>query len=260
MENDHHHAAPAIPAGANTATNPVCVMTVAVMMAVILWGCAGRPSSAVDPLGRYRTLVNQIDDQIRRVETMNCGDDRWECFARVIAIRYRLNQMVRNPAIVQGNCLGKLGFADADGCHMGHMLHVDQSNGRFLQTLLRRNRSPFCSPLPPLAQKQVWYLAQHLDDDPNGLSLRRELSVSLLCALRKGTIDPWQYAAFIDRLRLMQHERQLYGTQFACTAKGARVLAAVSEKELGANRERIGMEETIAETVQRVNRSCGDQE
>ncbi len=225
-----------------------------------MWGCAGRPSPAADPLGRYRALVEQVDDEIRRVEAMDCSDGGWKCWAQIVAIRYRLDQMVRNPAVVQGDCLGRLGFADAHGCHMGHTIHVDRSNRRFLKSFLRRTGSPFCSPLPPLAQERFWYLAQHLDDDPNGLSLRRRLADSLLCAVRNGTLAPWQYAAFIDRLRLMQHQLQPYGTQFVCAAKGARMLAAVSEKEIKANRKRIGMRETIAETIRRVDRNCGNQE
>ena len=225
-------------------------------LAALLAGCAHGPDSTTDPLARYQALMKRLDTEIHRVETMDCRAGDWKCAARIIAAREHLDQMVRNPAIIRGNCLGRLGFADHRGCHMGHMSRVDESNRRFLEAFVARHGSPFCSPLPPSAQRNFWYLLQHLDADPAALSVRMKLSESIRCALHDGIISPWQYAAFVDRLRLMEHKPQLYGTQFACTQSGAQLLPAIPEEDMRANRKRVGMQETLAETRRRVARRC----
>ncbi len=217
-------------------------------------GLAHRP--AANPPEPYRQLVEHVEAELRRVETVSCGRGDWTCLERIIVTRHRLDQMVRDPSFVRGNCLGRLGFADGGGCHMGHMIRVDESNRRFVEAFIAENDSPFCSPLPSSAQQKFWYLVQHLDDDPDAVSLRTRLSGSLLCALRKGSLSPWQYAAFVDRLRLMQDRPQLYGTQVACTPSGVRLLPAVPTDEIRANRERVGMRETIAQTLHRAGRNC----
>lgn len=225
-------------------------------IAALLAGCAHGPDSTTDPMSRYQALMKRLDREIHRVETMDCRPGDWKCAGRIIAARKRLDQMVRDPSFVRGNCLGRLGFADDHGCHMGHMIRVDQSNRRFVEAFIARNGSPFCSPLSPSAQRNFWHLVQHLDADHKGLSLRTTLSESIRCAFHDGIISPWEYAAFTDRLRLMQDKPQLYGTQFACTETGARLLPAVPEEEIRANRERVGMRETLAETRRRVGHSC----
>lgn len=226
------------------------------LVALTAEGCAKRQASAAGPLGPYRQLVEHVDAELRRVAAVSCGRSDWRCLERVIIARHRLDQMVRDPSFVRGNCLGRLGFADDRGCHMGHMIRVDESNRRFVEAFIAENGSPFCSPLASSAQQKFWYLVQHLDDDPDAVSLRTRLSDSLLCALRKGILSPWQYAAFVDRLRLMQDRPQLYGTQVACAPSGARLLPAVPPDEIRANRERVGMRETLAQTLRRTGRNC----
>ena len=63
------------------------------------------------------------------------------------------------------------------------------------------------------ASEAAWSVVQHQTDDPAFMSTMLD---RMRPAALKGDVDPSNYALLVDRVAMLQHRPQLYGSQFVC--------------------------------------------
>jgi hypothetical protein len=220
---------------------------------LVAGGCAHHEKA---PPAR-KHVVDEVETELARIHRLKCDLADASCISEIVDRRYRLDESVRDRSFVGGDCLGGLGFSTHKGCDVKHSTLVDRSNARFFETYVQQQGTPFCTDLSPDVQKKLWSIAQRLDDGPAGLVLRAGMLSSVRCAVSKGVLEPYNYAAMFDRLQDYEGRPQAFGTQYRCEKGKPVLILSLTARELETNRASIGME-PLTKSMEQWRKDCAE--
>ena len=97
------------------------------------------------------------------------------------------------------------------------MRAVHEDHATALATILDERGWPGESIVGAAGAEAAWLIAQHAVSRP---ALQRRAHAALQQAVQAGEAPAWQSAMLLDRIRVFQGKRQLYGTEFYWDANG----------------------------------------
>ena len=125
---------------------------------------------------------------------------------------------------------------------------VDQANTARLKEIVAEVGWPTISRVGVEASFAAWLLVQHADHD---LSFQKECLSLMQEALSQQDVLSRNVAYLIDRVRVNEGKKQLYGTQYYEDERGAFGPRPVEhEEELDKRREEVGLEPMAVYDVQ----------
>ena len=124
-----------------------------------------------------------------------------------------------------------------DTAFLRRMLRTDSALSLRLRELIRTHGWPEMERVGPDALNAAFLIVQHSPFD----EFREKMLPYIRADVRAGNLDGQDYALLVDRIRIEQGERQLYGTQYS-VVNGVLVQEAVADPEtLEARRAEIGL-------------------
>lgn len=94
---------------------------------------------------------------------------------------------------------------------MKKMREIDARNTAWMKEVVDKHGWPGKSLVGPDGAQKAWLLVQHADQD---LAFQKRCLPLLAEAVKKGEAKPEQLAYLTDRVRVADHEKQVYDTQF----------------------------------------------
>jgi hypothetical protein len=88
---------------------------------------------------------------------------------------------------------------------------VDKQNTARMKEIVRRYGWPGKTLVGPEAAHAAWLLVQHADSDP---AFQKRCLALITEAVKKGEVPAEQMAYLMDRVRIAEKQKQVYGTQF----------------------------------------------
>lgn len=133
-----------------------------------------------------------------------------------------------------------------------YMEAVHLSNTRVLGELLV-DGWPKASDVGEDGQQAAWLIAQHAISSPHFQRQCREL---LREAVRRGEAPAWQFAMLTDRIRVLEGQPQLYGTQFDWDDNGELSPLPIEDAaSVDQRRDQVGLE-PLADAMSRHRRNA----
>ncbi len=99
------------------------------------------------------------------------------------------------------------------------------------------------------ASDAAWSVVQHQTDDPAFMAAMLE---RMRPAALKGDVEPTNYALLIDRVAMLQHRPQLYGSQFICRDHHWVLYTLQDPESVEARRMALHLPETEAQVEARI--------
>jgi hypothetical protein len=125
----------------------------------------------------------------------------------------------------------------------------DAADRKALVALLPRTGWFTISHYGAAASHAAWSVVQHQTNDPQFMAamLKR-----MTPAAMHGDVDPSDYALLADRVAMLQHREQLYGSQFVCVAHRWTLYPLADPAHVDDRRNAIGYHVTEAQTMARL--------
>ncbi len=99
------------------------------------------------------------------------------------------------------------------------------------------------------ASDAAWSVVQHQTDDPAFMTAMLD---RMRPAALKGDVDPTNYALLIDRVAMLQHRPQIYGSQFICKDHHWVLYTLQDPEGVEARRKALHLPETEAQAKARL--------
>jgi hypothetical protein len=117
------------------------------------------------------------------------------------------------------------------------MRDIDTANDRRMEAIIARYGWPTRALVGTKGESAAWLIVQHADSSLQARALK------LMVAQPVGQVSPTELAYLTDRLRVKEHQSQLYGTQFDPLPDSGWVLHPIEdEAHVEARRARVGIE------------------
>jgi hypothetical protein len=108
-----------------------------------------------------------------------------------------------------------------------HLHKIDQSNLAWIKPLVDASGFPSVADVGAQGVQNAWLLTQHADSDP---AFQAKVLSQLKQRLKSENFMRADYAMLIDRVRLAQNKKQIYGSQLAPKDDGQWVLRPVEDR------------------------------
>jgi hypothetical protein len=117
--------------------------------------------------------------------------------------------------------------AKPDKTDFKHLHVIDQSNLAWIKQLVDVSGFPSVADVGVQGVQNAWLLTQHADSDP---AFQAKVLAQLMPRLKNENFMRADYAMLIDRVRLAQNKKQIYGSQLAPKGDGQWVLRPVEDR------------------------------
>lgn len=124
------------------------------------------------------------------------------------SLRTELLQMARKD---QRARIALIKHGMSDPAYVRAVNAVDTSNGEHLKQIFKKYGFPTPAMVGYDGTNAAWLLLQHQNQDP---AWQRKWLNALTQLAKRNELSPEDYALFVDRVRVNERRKQIYGTQF----------------------------------------------